>query len=160
MLYALVTGSTPFVGEPIDLLHKHRFGQFDRPGRIVPDLHPDFEEIICNLLEKDPAARPGDAGVLFRRLDSLRKKLARQARSRDGRPDLRHHAVPPREGPATMASRIVREELERQNRPGPIGRLLNNPFILVLLFVLCVGTLVWTFWPTSAAIAVPARARP
>jgi len=48
-----------------------------------------------------------------------------------------------------MASRVVREELERQNRPGPIGRVLNNPLVLVLLFVLVVGALTWTFWPTS-----------
>jgi hypothetical protein len=149
VLYALVTGQTPFVGDPVDLLHKHRFGQFDRPGRIIPDLHPDFEEIICWLMEKDPAARPGDAGVLHRRLDSVRRKIARQSRGETDRPV---GATPPasgREGPATLASRVVREELERQNRPGPIGRVLNNPIVLVLLFVLVVGTLAWTFWPTS-----------
>lgn len=151
LLYALATGTTPFVGEPIDLLHKHRFAQFDRPGRLVPDMHPDFEEIICSLLEKDPAARPGDAGVLFRRLDSLRKKLARRAERETVDPGTDVTPLPPREGPATMVSRIVREELERQNRPGPVGRLLNNPFILIPLFLLCVGTLVWTFWPTSSA---------
>jgi hypothetical protein len=48
-----------------------------------------------------------------------------------------------------MVSRLVRQELLDQNRPGVIGRLVNNPVVLVLLFVLCVGTLVWTFWPSS-----------
>src|SRR5262249_13842346 len=37
VLYTLVTGTTPFVGEHIDLLHKHRFGQYERPSRLVPD---------------------------------------------------------------------------------------------------------------------------
>src|SRR5262249_41759386 len=135
--------------DAVDLLHKHRFGQYDRPGRIVPELHPDFEEVIVWLLEKEPSARPGDAGVLFRRLDSVRRKIARQARGGTGRPQLATPTPTSREGPATMASRLVREELERQNRPGPVGRLLNNPVMLVALFLLVVGALVWTFWPTS-----------
>ena len=149
LFYALVAGSTPFVGEPIDLLHKHRFGQFDRPGRIVPDLHPDFEEIICALLEKDPANRPGDAGVLFRRLDSLKKKLARQAAG--DTPDEASRPTSPgsREGPATLVSRLVRQELLEQNRPGVFGRIVNHPIVLVVLFVLCVGVLGWSFWPSS-----------
>ncbi len=148
VLYTLVTGKTPFEGEQIDLLHKHQYGQYERISRLVPDLHPDFEEIIDSLLEKDPGKRPGDAGVLFKRLDSLRKKLARQTQESLGmsRYDLK---VGEREGPATLMSRLVRQELEQQNRPGPIGRILNHPVVLVTLFLLCVSTLVYTFWPMS-----------
>src|SRR5262245_34418424 len=149
VLYALVTGQTPFTGNAVDLLHKHRFAQYDRPSHKVPELHPDFEEVIVWLLEKDPAARPGDAGVLFRRLDSVRRKIARQARGETDRPQLATPTPTSRVGPATMVSRAVRAELERQNRPGPIGRVLNHPVVLVVLFLLVVGTLVWTFWPTS-----------
>jgi serine/threonine-protein kinase len=151
VLYTLVTGTTPFVGDPIDLLHKHRFGQFDRPGKIIPDLPPDFEDLICALLEKEPDKRPPDAGVLFRRLDSLKKKIARQAvvDTPDSKSRPTAPGVVPREGAATMVSRMVRQELLDLNRPGPVGRVLNNPVVLVVLFVLCVGTLVWTFWPTS-----------
>src|SRR5262249_58617323 len=79
VLYTLVTGRTPFEGEPLDLLHKHRYAQFDRPGRIVPDLHPEMEEVIGQLLEKEPMKRPADGGVLFRKLDSLKRKLQRRA---------------------------------------------------------------------------------
>jgi serine/threonine-protein kinase len=149
VLYTLVTGNTPFVGDPIDLLHKHRYGQFDRPGRIVPDLHPDFDEIICKLLEKDPAARPGDGMVLFRQLDSLKKKIDRQSQSEAVDTTAQKKPSGAREGPATMVSRLVRQELIEQNQPGRVGRVLNNPLVLVLLFVLCVGTLVWTFWPAG-----------
>lgn len=158
VLYTLVTGRTPFSGEPIALLHQHRFAQFDRPGRIEPTLHPDFEAIICSLLEKEPANRPGDAGVLFRQLDSLRRKIARQARETappspqaDAAETVRTATGSPggRSGPATLMSRLMREELEAQNRPGPIARVLHHPFVLVVLFLLCVGTLVWTLWPSS-----------
>src|SRR4029079_14585621 len=105
------------------------------PGPIILHLPPVFEEVICQLLEKDPGARPGDAGVLARRLDSIRKKLTRQKGDTvvsvsDRTP------LPPREGAATVGHRAVREELERLNRPWPIGRFVNKPIVLVVLFVL------------------------
>src|SRR5262249_26478371 len=74
VLYTLLTGRTPFEGEVVDLLHKHRYGQFEKPSRLVPDLPHELEESVCELLEKEPEARPGDAAVLHRRLDSLRRK--------------------------------------------------------------------------------------
>jgi serine/threonine-protein kinase len=167
VLYTLVTGTTPFVGNQIDLLHKHRFGQFDRPGKIVADLPPDFEDIICSLLEKDPANRPPDGGVLFRKLDSLKRKLVRQAASdTPGIVPSQPTAPGPREGMATMVSRMVRQELMEQNQPGPVGRVINKPIVLVTLFVLCIATLVWTFWPSgpetlySKGVALMASDRP
>jgi serine/threonine-protein kinase len=153
VLYTLVTGTTPFTGEPLDLLHKHRFAQFDRPGRIVSDLPPDLDEVICNLLEKEPGKRPGDAGVLFRRLDSLRRKLARQAAARGDDTVLPSGLTPPpgsREGPATLASRLVRQELEALERGGPLKRFFNQPVVLLVLFVLSVSLMAWALWPMSA----------
>jgi serine/threonine-protein kinase len=149
VLYTLVTGTTPFTGEPVDLLHKHQFGQYERPSRLVPDLHPDFEGIIASLLEKDPGRRPPDAAVLFRRLDSLRKKLARQTKDSVAGTTV-WAGGGASEGPATLMSRLMRRELEEQNRPGPVGRVLQQPAVLVVLFVLCVAALAWTFWPASA----------
>jgi len=46
-------------------------------------------------------------------------------------------------------SRLMREELDRQNRGGPIAQLFNRWFVILPLFVLVVGVLVWTFWPTG-----------
>ncbi len=61
VLYTLLTGRTPFVGDALDLLHKHRFAQFDRPVRLVPEVPHELDGIVCHLLEKDPANRPGDS---------------------------------------------------------------------------------------------------
>src|SRR5262249_3104124 len=55
-----------------------------------------------------------------------------------------------REGPATLMSRLMREEIASQNRGSPINRFFNHPIVLVTLLALCVGTLVWTFWPDNA----------
>ena len=150
VLYALTTGKPPFEGEPIALLHKHRYGQFDRPSRIVPTIDPEFEEVICNLLEKDPANRPGDAGVLLRRLDSLRRKLSRmEAIAMLPTQANATRSVAEGTGHATFVSRAVRAELEAQNRGGPVKQFFNHPFVIVVGFFLCVGTIVWTFWPAN-----------
>jgi hypothetical protein len=157
VLYTLLTGRTPFEGEVLDLLHKHRFAQFDRPARLVPELPADLDEIVCQLLEKDPSRRPPDGAILFRQLDSLRRKLERKATTpvhfRPGPLGMDGPAATERrstEGPATLMSRLMRAELELQNRGGPVRRFLHQPLVLLTLFLLTTGVLAWTFWPLSA----------
>src|SRR5262249_11705237 len=124
VLYTLITGDTPFQGDAVDLLHKHRYAQFDRPVRLGPELPPAFDAITCQLMAKDPGQRSPDAGVLHGRLDNLRRKLIRQAASRTESPVA--HETPAsadgsdRIGPATFASRFVRQELEDQKHGGPV----------------------------------------
>jgi hypothetical protein len=43
----------------------------------------------------------------------------------------------------------VREELETQNRGGPLQQFFNRPAVLLTLLVLCLGIITWTFWPSS-----------
>jgi serine/threonine-protein kinase len=157
VLYTLVTGRTPFEGPSfVDLLHKHRFGQFDRPLTLVPDLPYEMDDVICLLLEKDPARRPADGLVLQRMLETIRRKMERKAQGTSAGvahdlttsdnqpgPGPAEHV----EGPATMMSRLMRQELDRQNRGGPVSQFLNRPWVLVPLFLLCVGLIVWAFWP-------------
>jgi serine/threonine-protein kinase len=150
VLYTLLTGRTPFRGDIPTLLHQHRFGQFDRPGRLVTDLPPDFDELVCELMEKDPSRRPGDANSLFRRLESIRRKMERVAAKVETASPLPTLSTAA-EGSATLMSRLMRAELERQNRGGPIQSFFNRPWVIVTLLVLSVGCIVWTFWPASAA---------
>jgi serine/threonine-protein kinase len=155
-LYTLLIGRPPFTGDPLDLLHKHRFAQFDRPARIVPEIPYELDEIICMLLEKDPSKRPADSMVLFRRLDSLKRKLAYQATHggvKTAEYATEQAATRPRgnkEGPATLMSRLMRQELERQLAGGPVWQFINRPWVLVLLLALTVGLIAWSFWPMSA----------
>src|SRR5437763_353292 len=77
--YAMLTGRPPFEGNSyLDLLHKHRYAQFDRPQRLVPEIPYELDEVVCQLLEKDPAARPADCLVLSRQLQAIRRKLERK----------------------------------------------------------------------------------
>lgn len=160
VLYTLLTGRTPFEGENLlDLLHKHRYGQFDPPQKLVPELPHEFARVVCELLAKDPADRPPDGQVLYRRLEGLRRRQEFREQStlvvepfspaEAEEPtdfELRHPRAP---GPATTMSRLMREELERQNRGGPLAQFLNRPWVLVTLLLLAAGGIAWTFWPTS-----------
>jgi hypothetical protein len=89
----------------------------------------------------------------------LRRKLERKAKHTGVAPSGRETLKAPSAevgspgrgpGPATLMSRLMRQELEEQNRGGPISRFLNRPLILIALLLLTVGGIVWAFWPASA----------
>jgi serine/threonine-protein kinase len=160
VLYQLLAGRCPFEGETVvDLLHKHRYAQPENPSRLVPGLPHDLEAIVLQLLDKDPSKRPADGLVLYKQLDRLRKKYERQGKLTmpglppppadgplidDGTSDEQEEQGP---GPATLMSQLLREELEREKKGGPINRVLNRWWVLVPLLVVCLGLIVWSVWP-------------
>jgi serine/threonine-protein kinase len=160
VLYTLLTGRPPFQGKThMEVLHKHCYAHFDKPQSFVPGLPYEVDELVGQLLEKDPAKRPPDALVLGRQIDALRRKLERKMH-------LTELGVPKSEtvvesrpedvlgegkvGPATLMSNLMRAELDRQKYGGPWQRFFNRGWVLGPLFLLCVGIIVWTFWPLSA----------
>ena len=157
VLYTLLTGKTPFLGTTTaELLHKHLYGRFDRPQKIVPAIPHELDEIICQLLEKDPARRPPDSLVLHRQLDSLRRKIERKGQltvhslGKDSTlsENLQEVSDESAEGPATFVSRMVRNELlESQKQEGTLLQVIHRPWVLATMFAGCVGILLWTFWP-------------
>ena len=157
VMYTLLVGKPPFEGKTTaELLHKHLYSQFTPPQRIVSEIPHDLSELVCKLLEKDPAKRPNDALALQRQLDSIRRKMERKfqqtlvseeaptvAENRPGIPSENE------EGPATLMSRLMREELHRQNQGTTFSQFLNRPIVLFPLFFLVVGLIVYTLWPRS-----------
>jgi serine/threonine-protein kinase len=162
VLYNLLTGRPPFNGNTsAELLHKHLYAQFDRPQKVVPEIPHDLDEVVCQLLEKDPAHRPADGLVLQRQLDSIRRKMERKAQLTrlsglndktvaDNKTDDQPDAGP---GSATLMSQLVRQELDRQNQGGTFNRLLNRPVVLLPSFLICVALIIWGFWPRSGRSA-------
>jgi serine/threonine-protein kinase len=158
VLYMLLTGRPPFQGSNhVDLLHKHRYGQFDRPARLVPEIPLELDELICQLLEKDPDNRPRDCHVFGKQVETIRRKLERKGNRTESsqrdevtKADNKLELVELDEpGPATLMSRLMRSELERQQQGGPVAQLLNRPWVLITLLAVCIGVLVWTFWPLT-----------
>ncbi|HEV8059976.1 MAG TPA: serine/threonine-protein kinase [Gemmataceae bacterium] len=160
VLYRMLTGWTPFQGNSTaELLHKHVYARFDRPAKRVLDVPAEFDDIVCRLLEKDPDKRPPDALVLQRELEFLRKKNERRAMPTQVYPSDHKTTVENGEeeapaegpGPATLMSRLMREELERQKKGGALSQFFNRPKILATFFLLVVGLIVWAFWPHTPA---------
>jgi len=155
VLYTLLTGRPPFEGRStLDLMHKHRFAQFDSPQRLVPEIPYDLDKTVCELMEKEPAKRPANAQVLLRQLETLQNKINRReqhtvvtakdgmaAAAKDEQSSMRSNP-----GPATLMSQLIRQEVAAQQRTNPLVRFLNKPVVLVTLFVLCLGIVVWGIW--------------
>ena len=77
VLYTMITGRPPYSGQTmLDVLHKHQYGQFDKPRSYAPECPYWLEELILQLLDKDPDKRPADAYVTGRRLREIPKKVA------------------------------------------------------------------------------------
>jgi serine/threonine-protein kinase len=162
VVYTLITGGTPFQANSVpEMLHKHRYARFDLPQHFAPELPPEFSALICQLLEKEPDKRPADAFVVHRQLEALRRK--RTAPEKQNLPDRSEgqtlsepsqdtdaEVLEPGMGPATLMSKLMRAELEEMNRPGLLGRLLDRTWLLVPLFCLSLGLLIWAVWPRSA----------
>ena len=76
VMYTMLAGKPPYSGQTmLDVLHKHRFGQYDRPRHYAPDCPSWLEDVIVQLLEKDPEKRPSDAYVTGKRLREILKKV-------------------------------------------------------------------------------------
>jgi eukaryotic-like serine/threonine-protein kinase len=70
MLYELVTGRPPFIGdETVAIITQHLNAPPVAPSWHVPDLPPGLEALILRLLEKDPNRRPASATEVY---DGLR----------------------------------------------------------------------------------------
>jgi serine/threonine-protein kinase len=79
VFYELVTGRKPFVAEnAMEMFLLHVNGTFARPSRLVLDLPVWFDNLICQLLEKEPQHRPLDAAMVAHTLTTIQEKVEAQ----------------------------------------------------------------------------------
>ena len=156
VMYVMLTGRPPFTGPSAnDILQKHQFGQFDKPSRYVPELPRLLEELVCQLLEKDPAKRLPDALVVMKRLEQIRTRMElventiesetveRLAPGTTITPDEQEEDGNHHPGPATMVRNMIREDVTSSLVKSPIGRFFDNIFVLVTLLALIIVFGVW-----------------
>ncbi len=164
VLYVMITGRTPFSGNStVEVMQKHRFGLFDQPRAIVPDLPARVDETIRKLLEKDPQKRFPDAYVLQRHLQSVLKIESRVVEhgetvteysdceeapttsvAENGDPVAAEMAA--QAGHATVMKGLIRAELEEMQKGHPVTEWLSTtPALIGLLLALALG--VWWLWP-------------
>ena len=69
LLYELAAGRPPFMEiGPDQLLASHLEDTPPPLGRLVPEIHPGFEELVNMMLAKPPEMRPPDMLTVQRRL--------------------------------------------------------------------------------------------
>jgi len=72
VLYALLTGQPPFAeGQPLAIMFQHINAAPTAPRTIRPDIPPELDHLVLELLAKDPARRPADAGHVIAALQAL-----------------------------------------------------------------------------------------
>jgi len=163
VLYTMVTGRTPFTGSTaIEVMQKHRFGLFDRPSAVVPELPRRVDETICRLLEKDPGKRFPDAFVLQRHLrhvQQIEDRVAQGATIAENSSvdsaattsvapsDKEPEVVPVRRaGQATLAKSLLRRHFEEDaDQSALVSWLASLPGLLASLAA--VVLLAWWLWP-------------
>lgn len=149
VMYCMLTGRPPFRGKSVvEVIQQHRYGQFDSPRSIVPEIPRWLDELVCRLMEKDPEDRYPDAYVLSLRLKEIpaKVKLAQDVGTvADGvDSDVETVAAGLRApGEATLMRDLMRAEIDRAQQPSPLGRWFNSTIGLVVMLG---STAVFAWW--------------
>ncbi|HEY1786379.1 MAG TPA: serine/threonine-protein kinase, partial [Pirellulales bacterium] len=77
VMYALLSGRPPFrAGSLVEMLQLQRFAEPEPVRRYAPDTPAELDQIIRQLLEKDPQKRFVNALILGRSLESMQRGLS------------------------------------------------------------------------------------
>lgn len=76
ILYEALTGSIPFTAdEPASILYMHVHEAPKPPRTLNPDIPPEVERLVLQLLEKKPSQRPANARILKQLIAQVRRSL-------------------------------------------------------------------------------------
>lgn len=148
VLYTMLVGQPPFLGATAsDIMQKQRFGRFDPPKNYLPEIPNWLNDLVCQMLEKDPDKRPPDAFVTAKKLQEVVKKVELQDSKFPGSPDQETRvagATPDPKIGATFVRDIFRAEASSAEQGNFISRMLNSGWVLTgLLLLIIVGTVLY-----------------
>lgn len=76
LLYELLTGTPPYTGDTaISVAFRHVNDRVPAPSLIAGDVPPELDALVARATDRDPAARPADAGALLAELRHLAHRL-------------------------------------------------------------------------------------
>ncbi|MFO1007069.1 MAG: serine/threonine-protein kinase [Planctomycetaceae bacterium] len=154
VMYVMLTGRPPFIGKSaLDIAQKHKFGQFDSPRRIVPEIPHWLDEVVCKCLEKNPDNRYPDAYVLQLRLQEIPRKV--ELTQNSGTFEFEHidgnevtlaadgKSSDPEAAGVAMRE-LMRAHVEHVNEQTLIERILDSTWFLVAaLLAIILGGVYW-----------------
>ncbi len=152
VLYTLLAGRPPFTAATTaEFLHKHCYTLPDRPALFVPDLPSDLDDLVCALLAKDPARRPGTAAAVVEWLDQVRGKVERKGKS---------VPWPADPGDASGPMPALKDDAAGPDDAEDARPLMSRPLVVIPAFLLVVGLiLLGIFWPRPSAEEMIEQAR-
>ena len=75
VLYTCLVGRPPFDGRSVkEVIRRTLFGVIEPPGKLVPDVPPELDEMIVSLLSRELEKRPADAGRVAEQLEELARR--------------------------------------------------------------------------------------
>ena len=173
LLFELLTGRTPYVGEPISLTYQHVNADIPLPSSFEPDVPPALDAVVAGALTKDRDDRYPDAGDMAEDLRAFRSgrqvgALAKGAlagvlgagETRSGAPADPTMALPAAGAAGAAGAAVtgdtstfapVREPLaaEPQRRRRGLG------WVLALLLLIPIAALGWYAWDANQPDPVP-----
>jgi len=153
VMYAMLTGRPPYSGKTsMEVIQKHKFGQFDAPRSYVPDIPHWLDEVVCKCLEKDPEKRFPDAYVLSRRLKEILKKVElsqQDVTSASGTLDGTAETIVAGDDPnaigGTLMRDLLRAEIECTQSKPLLSQFLDNTLVLTAMLILLILGGFWWF---------------
>jgi serine/threonine-protein kinase len=119
IIFEMLTGRPPFVGDLAELLAKHLFETPPRPSSLA-EVSPEIEALILQCLEKEPADRPPGMAPLrdrLRALTTVDSTLAPRAPTVMAPPPI-NTPPPPRGSFPRAPSQPAMAVASRQSQPG------------------------------------------
>jgi serine/threonine protein kinase len=149
MLFEMLTGSQPFVGEtPIQVAFRHVHDQVRPPSSLRWNLPASIDALVAHATTSDPDLRPRDANEFLREVQSVHSAIG---------PGDPHHEE--KEQPIVMAKKVERNSAQPAKRKSSAKTKRNSRRAIFLAAVLVLGGLGW--WVTigpSSGVAVPSIA--
>ena len=166
LLFELLTGRTPYVGEPISLTYQHVNADIPLPSSLEPDVPPSLDAVVAAALTKDRDQRYEDASDMADDLRAFRSgrqpgALAKGAlatvlgagETRSGVPADPTVALPAAgaagaaaaHGDTSTFAPVDKPDrpTRRENRRGGLG------WVLALLLLIPLVALAWYAWDSS-----------
>ncbi len=153
VFYELLTGQKPFNAESaVDMFMLHVKGKVERPIRLVPEIPPWLDTLVCQLLEKKPEHRPFDAAMVKSVLVDIQEKAEAQqsvgadlaaARLVDRSTKLRSGKRTLEDREAARAIRAGAKKKKLRKKGTPFFRQVWFQAIAILLFLSGMSYLVY-----------------
>lgn len=146
VLFEMLTGRPPFQGQTQpELLYQHVHKKPPRVAEFAFDCPVWLEDLILQLLAKDPRERPHDAPFVEMKLREVPQKVAEQT-------SLTQHVA---QGGATVVARKTdAEQLKRSLKRRKKNRRSDQPFFeqtwfLASCLAAVLALMAWLLWPAS-----------